>query len=232
MAAWRAGQGAASRAGKARRRRAGAGPGARGVPPAAVDRHDARRASRSSSRRHPSSTAGRSRACGRRARSRSKPSRAYYYLTDVDRSWPPERQKEHMRDFNFPTLWNISIHEVYPGHFLHYQHLRQVESKVRKSTFFAPPSFVEGWAHYCEQMMIEAGFRRGDADDQARPARRSARPARAVRRRHPAALRGSVGGAGDALLPRRGVPRGSHRAARGRARHVRSRRISCTRSAS
>jgi uncharacterized protein (DUF885 family) len=67
-----------------------------------------------------------------------------------------------MRDFNVPTLWNISIHEVYPGHFLHYQHLRHVESKVRKSTFFAPASFVEGWAHYCEHMMIEAGFRRDD----------------------------------------------------------------------
>jgi uncharacterized protein (DUF885 family) len=92
----------------------------------------------------------------------TKPSRAYYYITDVDRSWPPERQKEHLRDFNYPTLWNISIHEVYPGHFLHYQHLRQVESKVRKSTFFSPASFVEGWAHYCEQMMIEAGFRRSD----------------------------------------------------------------------
>jgi uncharacterized protein (DUF885 family) len=93
----------------------------------------------------------------------SKPSRAYYYLTDVDRSWPADRQKEHMLDFNVPTLWNISIHEVYPGHFLHYQHLRQVESKVRKSTFFATASFVEGWAHYCEQMMMEAGFHRGDA---------------------------------------------------------------------
>jgi uncharacterized protein (DUF885 family) len=92
----------------------------------------------------------------------SKPSRAYYYLTDVDRTWPAERQKEHMRDFNLPALWNISIHEVYPGHFLHFQHLRQVESKVRKSTLLAPASFVEGWAHYCEQMMMEAGFRRGD----------------------------------------------------------------------
>jgi uncharacterized protein (DUF885 family) len=92
----------------------------------------------------------------------SKPSRAYYYLTDADRDWAAERQEEHMRDFNVPTLWNISIHEVYPGHFLHYQHLRQVESKVRKSTLFAPMSCVEGWAHYCEQMMIEAGFRRGD----------------------------------------------------------------------
>jgi uncharacterized protein (DUF885 family) len=92
----------------------------------------------------------------------AKPSRAYYYLTEVDRAWPPDRQKEHMRDFNIPTLWNISIHEVYPGHFLHFRHLRRVESKVRKSTLFAPVSFVEGWAHYCEQMMIEAGFRRGD----------------------------------------------------------------------
>jgi uncharacterized protein (DUF885 family) len=93
----------------------------------------------------------------------SKPSRAYYYLTDVDRSWPADRQKEHMRDFNVPALWNISIHEVYPGHFLHGQHLRQVPSKVRKSTFFAAASLVEGWAHYCEQMMMEAGFHRRDA---------------------------------------------------------------------
>ena len=92
----------------------------------------------------------------------SKPSRAYYYLTDVERGWPPERQKEHMRDFAIPVLWNISIHEVFPGHFLQQQYMRQVESKVRKSTLFAPMSFVEGWAHYCEQMMIEAGFRRND----------------------------------------------------------------------
>jgi uncharacterized protein (DUF885 family) len=90
----------------------------------------------------------------------SKPTRAYYYLTDVDPSWPADRQEEHLRDYNYPTLWSISIHEVYPGHFLQYQHLRKVESKVRKSILFAPASFVEGWAHYCEQMMVEAGFGR------------------------------------------------------------------------
>jgi uncharacterized protein (DUF885 family) len=92
----------------------------------------------------------------------TKASRAYYYLTDVDRSWPPERQEEHLRDYNYPTLWSISIHEVYPGHFLQYQHLRRVESKARKSILFAPDSFVEGWAHYCEQMMMEVGFGRQD----------------------------------------------------------------------
>jgi uncharacterized protein (DUF885 family) len=92
----------------------------------------------------------------------TKPSEAYYYLTDVDPSWPRERQDGHLRDYNYPTLWSISIHEVYPGHFLHFQHLRRVESKTRKSIMFAPTSFVAGWAHYCEQMMIEAGFGRDD----------------------------------------------------------------------
>jgi uncharacterized protein (DUF885 family) len=92
----------------------------------------------------------------------SRPSRAMYYLTDVDAKWETERKLEHLRDFNLPTLWAISIHEVYPGHFLHSQFLRKAESKVGRSTMFAPASYIEGWAHYCEQMMIEAGFGRGD----------------------------------------------------------------------
>jgi uncharacterized protein (DUF885 family) len=92
----------------------------------------------------------------------SKPTGAYYYITNVDPAWPPERQEEHLRDFNYATLWAISIHEVYPGHFLQYQHLRQIDSKLRKSILFSPASFVEGWAHYCEQMMIEEGFERED----------------------------------------------------------------------
>jgi uncharacterized protein (DUF885 family) len=54
------------------------------------------------------------------------------------------------------------MHEVYPGHFLHYQHLRQITSTLRKSILFSSTAMVEGWAHYAEQMMIEAGFRRND----------------------------------------------------------------------
>ena len=92
----------------------------------------------------------------------SRPVRATYYITDVDPSWTPERQAEHLRDFSYGTLWSISIHEVFPGHFLHYQHLRQVESKLRKSILFSSTAFVEGWAHYCEQMMLDEGFRRNE----------------------------------------------------------------------
>jgi uncharacterized protein (DUF885 family) len=88
--------------------------------------------------------------------------RAFYYITDVDPSWAPERQAEHLRDFNYGALWAISIHEVFPGHFLHYQHLRQIESKLRKSIFFSSTAFVEGWAHYCEQMVVDEGFRKSD----------------------------------------------------------------------
>jgi uncharacterized protein (DUF885 family) len=84
--------------------------------------------------------------------------RAYYYITDVEAGWSRDRQDEHMRDLNYGALWAISIHEVYPGHFLHYQHLRQVESALRKSILFSSASLVEGWAHYCEHMMVEAGF--------------------------------------------------------------------------
>jgi len=87
---------------------------------------------------------------------------AFYYITDADPSWPAERQEEHLRDFNYGALWAISIHEVYPGHFLHYQHLRQIASTLRKSGLFSSTAMVEGWAHYSEQMMVEAGFRRQD----------------------------------------------------------------------
>ncbi len=85
-----------------------------------------------------------------------------YYLTDVLRSWPEARQIEHLRALNLPTLWSISMHEVFPGHFVHFQNLRNVTSKVRRTTMLTPVSYVEGWAHYGEQMMIEAGFGRGD----------------------------------------------------------------------
>jgi hypothetical protein len=92
----------------------------------------------------------------------ARPLRAFYYITDVEPSWPPERKDEHLRDFSYGALWAISIHEVFPGHFLHYQHLRRVQSKLRKSILFSSTAFVEGWAHYCEQMMVDEGFRRED----------------------------------------------------------------------
>ena len=93
----------------------------------------------------------------------TRPLPTYYYLTGVDPAWTPERQERHLRDFHTGALWAISMHETYPGHFLHYQHVCHIESKLRKSSLLASIGFIEGWAHYGEQLMIEAGF--GHKDD-------------------------------------------------------------------
>jgi uncharacterized protein (DUF885 family) len=93
----------------------------------------------------------------------SRALRTYFYVTDVEPSWSDERKEEHLRDFSHAALWSITAHEAYPGHVLHFQHIRRVESKLRKSILFAPLSFVEGWAHYAEQLVIEHGFARQDA---------------------------------------------------------------------
>jgi len=92
----------------------------------------------------------------------TRSSRAYYYVTDADPAWALERRQDHLLDLNEPLLWSVSIHEAYPGHFLHFQHLRNVESKARRSLMLASTATIEGWAHYSEQMMLEAGFGKGD----------------------------------------------------------------------
>ena len=94
----------------------------------------------------------------------SKTLPAYYYITTVDPSWSPERQEEHLRDFNFATLPSISTHEAFPGHFLHFEHIRAIKKPLRKTTLLMPVSFVEGWAHYAEQLMFDSGFEKGNTE--------------------------------------------------------------------
>lgn len=84
------------------------------------------------------------------------------YVADVDPSWPAERREEHLRDLNSATLWSVSAREAYPGRHLHFLHQRRVRGALRKSLLFAPVSFVEGWAHYAEHMVMEAGLAGGD----------------------------------------------------------------------
>jgi len=87
---------------------------------------------------------------------------ARYLITDVDPKWTDKQKEEYLGSINYPQLWTTSIHEVYPGHFVQGVFLKQVASAVRKDEALAPGSFVEGWAHYTEQMMIDEGFGNGD----------------------------------------------------------------------
>ncbi len=85
-----------------------------------------------------------------------------YFVTLVDSGWTPAQQAEWLRSLNRPALRNITVHEVYPGHYLQFLHLRSTSgSLVRK--VYRSPSFVEGWAHYAEQLAVESGFHGGDA---------------------------------------------------------------------
>lgn len=80
--------------------------------------------------------------------------RSPYYITDVDPAWTDEQKEEHLTEFNYPQLWTTSIHEAYPGHYVQGLYVKNAPSRVRKAGIFAPGTYTEGWAHYCEQMMI------------------------------------------------------------------------------
>lgn len=80
---------------------------------------------------------------------------SYYYVTPPDPQWPAERRQEWLTKFDYATLKDVSIHEAYPGHFVHFLHMRRAPSMAAK--VLTSYSFIEGWAHYAEEMMLEAG---------------------------------------------------------------------------
>ncbi|HEX3559502.1 MAG TPA: DUF885 family protein [Pyrinomonadaceae bacterium] len=81
---------------------------------------------------------------------------SYYYVTPPDPAWTARQQEEHLQHYDRYTLTITSIHEAFPGHY--YQALKARQSPSRVRSALGASSFVEGWAHYCEQMMIDQGF--------------------------------------------------------------------------
>jgi uncharacterized protein (DUF885 family) len=78
-----------------------------------------------------------------------------YYVTPVDSTWTPAQQEEWLRSLNRTMLRNITVHEVYPGHYLQHLRLRASSASLTRRVYRSS-SFVEGWAHYAEQLAIEA----------------------------------------------------------------------------
>jgi Uncharacterized protein conserved in bacteria len=82
---------------------------------------------------------------------------AYYYITPTESDWPEKQKQEWLTAFNNYASDIVSIHEVYPGHYVQFLRLNASPAgKVEK--IFGSYAFIEGWAHYCEQMMIEQGY--------------------------------------------------------------------------
>ncbi len=82
---------------------------------------------------------------------------AYYYITPPEPEWPEQQKNEWLTAFNTYSADIISIHETYPGHYVQFLHVNASKA-TRPEKIFGPTSYVEGWAHYCEKMMIDAGF--------------------------------------------------------------------------
>jgi len=81
---------------------------------------------------------------------------SYYYITPPDEAWPAEQAEEWLEVFSATTLPAITVHEVAPGHFSHGRALRRAPSQVRRALWSS--AFVEGWAHYAEELCVEEGF--------------------------------------------------------------------------
>jgi len=85
-----------------------------------------------------------------------------YYIAPPNPEWSEEDQLAYIAGET--DLLATSIHEVWPGHFLQFLHSNRTENSVGRH--FGTYSFVEGWAHYTEQMMLDAGY--GDGDPEVR----------------------------------------------------------------
>ncbi|GAA4499125.1 DUF885 domain-containing protein [Actinoallomurus oryzae] len=81
---------------------------------------------------------------------------SWYHITPPEPSWPEEDIEDWLQVFSATTLPGVTVHEVAPGHFSHGRALRHAPTVVRRTLFSL--AFVEGWAHYAEELCVEEGF--------------------------------------------------------------------------
>ena len=79
---------------------------------------------------------------------------AIYYIAGPDPAWPPEVQRQYVP--GEADLLNTSVHEVWPGHFLHSLYNKRSTNRIGK--VLRNSMLSEGWAHYAEELMQEAGL--------------------------------------------------------------------------
>ncbi|NJP05975.1 MAG: DUF885 domain-containing protein [Chloroflexaceae bacterium] len=87
-------------------------------------------------------------------------SESYYYITLPEPDWSAEQVEAWLSRFDYATLTDISIHEAYPGHFVHFVGMNNLSSRLAR--VFSAYSHYESWAHYAEQMMLEQGYGAGN----------------------------------------------------------------------
>ncbi|HSU28762.1 MAG TPA: DUF885 domain-containing protein [Chitinophagaceae bacterium] len=97
-----------------------------------------------------------------------KSTEAYYYITPVDPKWTAKQKEDWLTQFDYFTTDNVTVHEAYPGHYTQFLHINASDA-TRVQKIFGSYAFMEGWAHYCEKMMIDEGW--GNTGDPVKAAK-------------------------------------------------------------
>jgi uncharacterized protein (DUF885 family) len=85
---------------------------------------------------------------------------AFYAVAPLPEDWTEEQVQSFLREYNLYSIQDLTIHEGVPGHYLQLALSNRYPSTLRSVLWSGP--FVEGWAVYAEQMMIEAGYQGND----------------------------------------------------------------------
>ncbi len=84
----------------------------------------------------------------------------FYAVSPIPDDWTEEQTASFLREYNNRGTLDIAVHEAMPGHYVQIWHSNRYPSTLR--AVLGSGSFVEGWAVYAEEMMVEEGFRADD----------------------------------------------------------------------
>jgi uncharacterized protein (DUF885 family) len=89
---------------------------------------------------------------------------AEYWVTPIDPKMPADKVESKLREYNNYTLEWLSIHEALPGHYVQFEHLNNIQPERRRllRSLYANGAYVEGWAEYIAQVMMDEGFLNND----------------------------------------------------------------------
>ena len=85
---------------------------------------------------------------------------AQYWVTPIDPQMPEAKAESKLREYNDFTLQWLSIHEALPGHYVQAEHANNIQPERRRllRSLYANGAYVEGWAEYIAQVMMDEGF--------------------------------------------------------------------------
>ncbi len=85
---------------------------------------------------------------------------AFYWITPIPKDWPKERIDSKLREYNNFGIQHLTIHEAMPGHYVQLEYANDVNPKSRRllRNIFGSGPYVEGWAVYTQQMMVDEGY--------------------------------------------------------------------------